>query len=85
MIGPDSYMKNFSVRNVQLPVLQRLFNSPFFLVLCGLMIFLVMAGMAWILYQERMLNYDPVFFSFLLIQEEWFSPVLGRSDYGFGE
>jgi hypothetical protein len=48
------------------------------LLLSALAIFVVMAGMAWVLYKERMLNFDPVFFTFLMLQEEWFSPVLGR-------
>lgn len=34
--------------------------------------------MAWVFFKERMLNYDPAFFSFLMIQEDSFSPVLGR-------
>lgn len=51
---------------------------PKILILTALSVFLVMAVMAWVLYKERMLNFDPVFFTFLMLQDEWFSPVLGR-------
>lgn len=51
---------------------------PVVLLISGLIVFCVMGAMAWILYKERMLNFDPAFFSFLMLQEEWFSPVLGR-------
>jgi len=71
-------MNNFSVLNKQFPVLQRIIQSPYFLLICGLAVFSVMAVMSWVLYKERMLNFDPAFFSFLMVQEEAFSPVLGR-------
>jgi hypothetical protein len=51
---------------------------PKILMLSALSVFLVMSVMAWVLFKERMLNFDPVFFTFLMLQDEWFSPVLGR-------
>jgi len=51
---------------------------PRILLLTSFSVFLVMGVMAWILYKERMLNFDPAFFTFLMLQDEWFSPVLGR-------
>jgi hypothetical protein len=51
---------------------------PKILLFSGLAVFSVMSVLAWILFKERMLNYDPAFFSFLMINENWFSPVLGR-------
>lgn len=51
---------------------------PVLLLVSGLVVFSIMGVMAWVMYKERMLNFDPAFFSFLMLQEEWFSPVLGR-------
>jgi len=53
-------------------------HVPRILILIVFLVFLVMGAMAWMLFKERMLNFDPVYFSFLMLQEEWFSPVLGR-------
>lgn len=53
-------------------------RTPILLLLSALLVFAVMAFMAWIFFRERMTNFDPSFFSFLMIQEEWFSPVLTR-------
>jgi len=53
-------------------------HLPRILFLIAFFVFFVMGMMAWMLYKERMLNFDPAYFSFLMLQEEWFSPVLGR-------
>jgi|GEM_PF-6344763 hypothetical protein len=53
-------------------------HTPVLLLLSALLVFAVMAIMAWIFFRERMTNFDPSFFSFLMIQDEWFSPVLNR-------
>lgn len=53
-------------------------KRPWLILAAGTVIFGVMGVIAWILFRERMLNFDPAFFSFLMIQEEWFSPVLNR-------
>lgn len=53
-------------------------HAPRILMLVAFFIFMVMGIMALMFYKERMLNFDPVYFTFLMLQEEWFSPVLGR-------
>src|SRR5437660_1080814 len=49
-----------------------------YLQVLGFLFFGILFVLAWALYKERMLNYDPAFFSFRIIYDKNYDVELGR-------